>query len=122
MTLSKIAEIAKFFTSNALLLALDGPLVVLFGFMLYGIDVNITIIAASFLGVFSIYTLNKATDKREDSITPEVSRMPKSQAHHQWHHDGCQCDDPTENIVHGSCKSSFGSQWVHREKAPGKGQ
>jgi 4-hydroxybenzoate polyprenyltransferase len=36
--------------------------------MLYGIDVNITIIAASFLGVFSIYTLNKATDKREDRI------------------------------------------------------
>jgi 4-hydroxybenzoate polyprenyltransferase len=36
--------------------------------MLYGIDVNITIIAASFLGVFSIYTLNKATDKREDHI------------------------------------------------------
>jgi 4-hydroxybenzoate polyprenyltransferase len=51
-----------------LLLALDGPLVVLFGYMLYGIDVNITIIAASFLGVFSIYTLNKATDKREDRI------------------------------------------------------
>jgi 4-hydroxybenzoate polyprenyltransferase len=36
--------------------------------MLYGIDVNFTIIAASFLGVFSIYILNKATDKREDSI------------------------------------------------------
>ncbi len=67
-TLIKIAKIAKFFTSNALLLALDGPLVVLFGYMLYGIDVNITIIAASFLGVFSIYTLNKATDKREDRI------------------------------------------------------
>jgi 4-hydroxybenzoate polyprenyltransferase len=36
--------------------------------MLYGIDVNITIIVASFLEVFSIYTLNKATDKREDRI------------------------------------------------------
>lgn len=79
MTLSKIAEIAKFFTSNALLLALDGPLVVLFGFMLYGIDVNITIIAASFLGVFSIYTLNKATDKREDSINkPDQSSRPST--------------------------------------------
>ncbi len=65
---NKIVKIAKFFTSNALLLALDGPLVVLFGYMLYGIDVNITIIAASFLGVFSIYTLNKATDKREDRL------------------------------------------------------
>lgn len=68
MTLTKIAKIAKFFTSNALLLALDGPLVVYFGYMIYGLDVNITIIAASFLGVFSIYTLNKATDKREDQI------------------------------------------------------
>ena len=45
--------------------------------MLYGIDVNITIIAASFLGVFSIYTLNKATDKREDSINkPDQSSRP----------------------------------------------
>jgi 4-hydroxybenzoate polyprenyltransferase len=68
VTLTKIAEIAKFFTSNALLLALDGPLVVYFGYMIYGLDVNITIIAASFLGVFSIYTLNKATDKKEDRI------------------------------------------------------
>jgi 4-hydroxybenzoate polyprenyltransferase len=36
--------------------------------MLYGIDVNITVLVASFLGVFSIYTLNKATDKKEDRI------------------------------------------------------
>ncbi len=36
--------------------------------MLYGTNVNITIIAASFLGVFCTYTLNKATDKREDRI------------------------------------------------------
>jgi 4-hydroxybenzoate polyprenyltransferase len=45
--------------------------------MLYGINVNITIIVASFLGVFSIYTLNKATDKREDSINkPDQSSRP----------------------------------------------
>ena len=45
--------------------------------MLYGIDVNITIIAASFLGVFSIYTLNKGTDKREDSINkPDQASKP----------------------------------------------
>lgn len=55
-------------TSNSLLLALDGPLVVLFGYMLYGLEVNITILAASFFGVFSIYTLNKVTDKKEDRI------------------------------------------------------
>jgi 4-hydroxybenzoate polyprenyltransferase len=66
--LSKIAEISKFFTSNALLLAFDGPLVVFFGYMLYGITANFTILLASFLGVFSIYTLNKATDKKEDRV------------------------------------------------------
>jgi 4-hydroxybenzoate polyprenyltransferase len=66
--LSKIAEISKFFTSNALLLAFDGPLVVFFGYMLYGITANLTILLASFLGVFSIYTLNKATDKKEDRV------------------------------------------------------
>jgi len=60
-----------------LLLAFDGPLVVLFGYMLYGIDVNIAILTASFLGVFSIYILNKATDRREDSINkPDQSSQP----------------------------------------------
>jgi 4-hydroxybenzoate polyprenyltransferase len=46
--------------------------------MLYGIDVNITILVAAFLGVFSIYTLNKATDKKEDSINrpDQSSRSP----------------------------------------------
>jgi 4-hydroxybenzoate polyprenyltransferase len=36
--------------------------------MLYGIQVNIVILVASFLGVFSVYSLNKVTDKKEDSI------------------------------------------------------
>jgi len=73
-TLKKIAETAKFFTSNSLLLALDGPVIVFFGYVLYGIQVNILVLTASFLGVFSIYSLNKVTDTKEDSINrPEQS-------------------------------------------------
>ena len=45
--------------------------------MLYGIQANITILVASFLGVFSIYNLNKVTDKEEDLIN-RPDQSPKS--------------------------------------------
>ncbi len=61
-------RIAILLTSTSLLLALDGPLIVIFGYLLYGISINFLIVAASFLAVFSVYNLNKATDKTEDAI------------------------------------------------------
>jgi 4-hydroxybenzoate polyprenyltransferase len=36
--------------------------------MLYGIQANVAVLAASFLGVFSVYNLNKVTDRKEDRI------------------------------------------------------
>ncbi|MCW4019113.1 MAG: UbiA family prenyltransferase [Candidatus Bathyarchaeota archaeon] len=65
---------ATLLTSTSLLLAIDGPLIVFFGYLLYGIPINPKIIIASFLAVFSVYNLNKATDKAEDAINrPEMA-------------------------------------------------
>ncbi|MCW4006048.1 MAG: UbiA family prenyltransferase [Candidatus Bathyarchaeota archaeon] len=67
-------EIAKFITSSSLLLALDAPLIVLFGYLLYGTQINYAILVAASLAVFAIYNLNKATDKVEDAINrPEAA-------------------------------------------------
>ncbi len=69
----------KFLVSTSLLLSLDGALIVIFGSFLYGTPVNYQLTIASFLAVFSVYNLNKATDKREDSINrPETASKSTS--------------------------------------------
>ena len=70
---------AKFLISYSLLLSLDGALIVIFGSLLYGIPINYQLTIASFLAVFSVYNLNKATDKKEDSINlPETASKSTS--------------------------------------------
>ncbi len=61
-------NVAKFLVSTSLLLSLDGALIVIFGSFLYAIQINPELAIASFLAVFSIYNLNKATDKVEDQV------------------------------------------------------
>ena len=69
-----VRKIVKFLTSNSLLLALDGPLIVIFGDLLYEVEINPEILIAAFLTVFSVYNLNKVTDVVEDSINrPEIT-------------------------------------------------
>jgi 4-hydroxybenzoate polyprenyltransferase len=75
--LTLLKRITRLLTSSSLLLALDGPLIVLFGYLLYGTPINWVIIAAAFLAVFSVYNLNKATDRVEDSINrPQQNTKP----------------------------------------------
>ena len=62
------AKALSFFTSTSLFLALNASLTVAFGFFLYGHAIAFEIILAAFLVTFSVYTLNKATDKTEDAI------------------------------------------------------
>ncbi|MBE3115695.1 UbiA family prenyltransferase [Candidatus Bathyarchaeota archaeon] len=70
---SLIHQALKYLTSSTLLLALNGSMVVIFGFFLYGIKIFPDLILASFLVTFGVYSLNKATDKVEDSINqPEI--------------------------------------------------
>jgi 4-hydroxybenzoate polyprenyltransferase len=71
------ARVVKFFVSSSLLLSVDGILIVIFGCFLYGIPINTELTIASFLAVFSVYNLNKATDKVEDSVNrPETRPKP----------------------------------------------
>jgi len=64
----------KFLTSTSLFLALSGALVVLFSCFLYEVTISIQIILIGFLAIFSIYGINKVTDKTEDSINrPEIA-------------------------------------------------
>jgi len=66
----------RFLTSASLFLALDGAIIVVFGYFLYGIQILPEMILAAFLAPFAVYSLNKATDKAEDSVNrPETARM-----------------------------------------------
>ena len=75
------ARAAKLFISTSLLLALDGALIVIFGSYLYEIQINLQLTIAAFLAVFSVYNLNKATDKIEDKINQRETTS-KSNSHY----------------------------------------
>ena len=67
-------KLLKLLTSTSIFLALNSSLVVVFGDFLYGIQNNPEVLLAAFLAVFSVYNLNKATDKKEDSVNkPEIA-------------------------------------------------
>jgi 4-hydroxybenzoate polyprenyltransferase len=64
----------QFLTASSLLLALNSSMVVVFSFFLYGQAVVPQMLAAAFLVTFSVYGLNKVTDKKEDAINkPELT-------------------------------------------------
>ncbi len=62
------ARVVKCLVSTSLLLSLDGALIYIFASYLYETQINPQLIVASFLGVFSVYNLNKATDRAEDQM------------------------------------------------------
>ncbi len=72
-------RVLRFLTSSSLYLALNGSLVVVFGYFLYRIEMSFFILLAAFLATYSVYGLNKATDKAEDVVNrPDVaSKNPK---------------------------------------------
>ena len=49
-------------------MALNSALVVFLGFVLYRNEVSLAILFSAFLATFSVYALNKVTDKAEDAI------------------------------------------------------
>ncbi len=74
-----IFSVLKFMTSSSLLLALNGMMVVVFGFFLYNLRIVPSLLLAAFLVTFAVYGLNKVTDKSEDSINrPETSSSSSS--------------------------------------------
>jgi 4-hydroxybenzoate polyprenyltransferase len=79
ITYFRACKILKFMTSTSLLLSLNASLVVIFSFLVYGQSIAPEIVLAAFLVTFSIYSLNKATDKVEDAVNspniPSRSRV-----------------------------------------------
>ncbi|NLE03247.1 MAG: hypothetical protein GX638_00390, partial [Crenarchaeota archaeon] len=68
-------KVLKFLTSTSLFLALNSSLVVAFGYLLYDIAFSPVMLLIGFLATFSVYGLNKATDKNEDNINrPETAQ------------------------------------------------
>jgi len=68
-----ILKVLRFLVSTSLLLALNGVMVVVFGFCLDGATIMPSLLFAAFLVTFAVYGLNKFTDKAEDSINrPET--------------------------------------------------
>ena len=64
----------QFLTASSLLLALNSSMVVAFSFFLYSSAIVPQMLLAAFLVTFSVYGLNKVTDKTEDSINkPELA-------------------------------------------------
>ena len=69
----------KFLISNSLFLALNGSMVVVFAYFLYGIEIAPILLLLAFLTTFSMYGLNKATDNAEDAINrPETVSRDKA--------------------------------------------
>ena len=70
----RASKIFKFMTSTSLFLSLNASLVVIFSFLVYGRSIVPEIVLAAFLATFSIYSLNKATDKVEDAVnSPDIA-------------------------------------------------
>ena len=66
----------KKITSTSVYLAFNSLLVVVFSSLLYRITINPSILSVSFLATFSVYNMNKITDRAEDSVNrPEISDM-----------------------------------------------
>jgi len=69
-----LSKALKFFTSNSIFLALNGALVVVFADFLYGDQIPVELLIAAFLTTFSVYGVNKITDRREDEINRPESK------------------------------------------------
>jgi 4-hydroxybenzoate polyprenyltransferase len=76
-----ISKVLRFMVSSSILLALNGVMVVVFGFFLDSSTIMPPLLFAAFLVTFAVYGLNKFTDKAEDSINrPET--FPKASGHY----------------------------------------
>ena len=67
-TLRGLSSILEFFTSTSTFLALNASIVAAFSSLLYSIEVKPRILLIAFLATFSVYNMNRATDRSEDSI------------------------------------------------------
>lgn len=67
-TAQQLARFRKFFFSNSIFLALNGALVFVFASLLYNTEISLPLLLGAFLITLSVYSLNMATDSKEDTI------------------------------------------------------
>lgn len=80
-TASQLSRFIKFFFSNSIFLALNGALVFVFASLLYGTEISIPLLIGAFLITLSVYSLNMATDAKEDIINRSQT-SPKTAKHY----------------------------------------
>jgi 4-hydroxybenzoate polyprenyltransferase len=73
-----LAKVLKLTLSNSIFLALNGTLVFVFASLLYEIPVSLTLAIAAFLITYSVYSLNMATDTKEDTINQTTAAPNKT--------------------------------------------
>jgi len=68
-------EFLRLVTSTSVFLAINAQMVAAFSSLLYGVRVEPRVLLIAFFVTFSVYNMNKATDRVEDSINrPETAR------------------------------------------------
>lgn len=73
---TKFGKLVAFLLESSLFIALSGVAALCFSFLLYELPFNVLLLLCFFLTVFSVYSLNKLTDEREDAVNlPERTRF-----------------------------------------------
>lgn len=67
-TILSLDRFVSFLTISSIFIAINCLLLVYFSFMLYGIDINSDMLLSSFLLTFTVYSLDKITNIKEDSL------------------------------------------------------
>jgi 4-hydroxybenzoate polyprenyltransferase len=68
VALRGLSRILELLTSTSIFLAINASIVAAFSSLLYGVDVEPTVLLIAFLATFAVYNMNRATDVAEDSI------------------------------------------------------
>ena len=69
-----LSSLFELLTSTSIFIALNASIVAAFSSLLYGVEIKPIILLIAFLATFSVYNMNRATDRAEDSINrPRVA-------------------------------------------------
>jgi len=77
-TADALNRIVNFVFSNSVFLALNGALVFVFACFLYEVEISLPLLFAAFLITLSVYSLNMATDSKEDAINRHQNSPKKT--------------------------------------------
>jgi 4-hydroxybenzoate polyprenyltransferase len=76
-----LSNLLQIIFSNSIFLALNGAVVFVFASLLYDTAISISLLIASFLITFAVYSLNIVTDSKEDSINRAQAHPKKAKCY-----------------------------------------